>query len=155
MIEAHTYEVAPGAGLGGWFEHEGEDLLVVLEGEVVVEFADGQRHELAAGDVLWHVSTLAHRWTSHGRRPACCWSTPARRRAAPRTARERRSRRGYPDAPFTFGTHSRKRERPYGSAPMLISTTNHHRGRRPRRDRRPLSSRSGCRRRRVRWRRRR
>src|SRR6478736_3224006 len=42
MIEAHTYEVAPGAGLGGWFEHDGEDLLVVLEGEVDVEFADGR-----------------------------------------------------------------------------------------------------------------
>jgi transcriptional regulator with XRE-family HTH domain len=66
MIEAHTYEVAAGAGLGGWFEHEGEDLLVVLAGEVVVELADGQRHELAAGDVLWHVSTVAHRWTSQG-----------------------------------------------------------------------------------------
>ena len=32
MIEAHTYEVEAGAGLGGWFEHEGEDLLVVLGG---------------------------------------------------------------------------------------------------------------------------
>ena len=64
MIEAHTYDVAPGAGLGGWFEHEGEDLLVVLDGAVVVELADGQRFELATGDVLWHVSTVAHRWTS-------------------------------------------------------------------------------------------
>ena len=66
MIEAHTYVVEPGESLGGWFEHGGEDLLVVIEGGVVVEFADGQRYELAAGDVLWHVSTLAHRWTSTG-----------------------------------------------------------------------------------------
>ena len=29
-------------------------------------------HELAAGDVLWHVSTLAHRWTSQAL-PGCCW----------------------------------------------------------------------------------
>lgn len=66
MIEAHTYEVAPGAGLGGWFEHEGEDLLVVLAGQVLVEFADGQRYELSAGDVVWHESNLAHRWSSLG-----------------------------------------------------------------------------------------
>ena len=66
MIEAHTYDVVAGAGLGGWFEHDGEDLLVVLAGEVHVEFADGQHVDLATGDVLWHVSTVAHRWTSRG-----------------------------------------------------------------------------------------
>ena len=42
-----------------------------------VEFADGQRHDLGAGDVLWHVSTIAHRWRVVARRRrACCWSTP-------------------------------------------------------------------------------
>jgi len=66
MIEARTYEVAEGAGLGGWFEHEGEDLLVVLDGAVHVEFADGRHHELAGGDVVWHLSSIGHRWTSRG-----------------------------------------------------------------------------------------
>jgi transcriptional regulator with XRE-family HTH domain len=66
MIEARTYEVADGAGLGGWFEHEGEDLLVVLDGAVHVELADGRHHDLGAGDALWHLSTIAHRWTSRG-----------------------------------------------------------------------------------------
>jgi transcriptional regulator with XRE-family HTH domain/mannose-6-phosphate isomerase-like protein (cupin superfamily) len=65
-IEAHMFDVAAGAGLGDWFEHEGEDLLVVLAGAVHVEFGDGQHVDLAAGDVLWHVSTIAHRWTSQG-----------------------------------------------------------------------------------------
>lgn len=69
MIEAHTYDVAPGAGLGGFFEHEGEDLLVVLEGGVDVEFADGRRMTLGEGDVLWHVSTLGHRWIAGDDRP--------------------------------------------------------------------------------------
>jgi transcriptional regulator with XRE-family HTH domain len=69
MIEAHTYEVAPGAGLGGWFEHDGEDLLTVLEGQLLVELGDGQRIELDQGDVLWHVSTLPHRWSARGRAP--------------------------------------------------------------------------------------
>lgn len=66
MIEARTYEVPPGAGLGDWFEHDGEDLLVVLEGEVVVELGDGRRFELGAGDVVWHLATIPHRWMSSG-----------------------------------------------------------------------------------------
>jgi quercetin dioxygenase-like cupin family protein/lambda repressor-like predicted transcriptional regulator len=70
MVEAHRYEVHPGAALGGWFEHEGEDLLTVLAGSVLVEFIDGQRFELHAGDVLWHESTLAHRWTATGSQPS-------------------------------------------------------------------------------------
>jgi transcriptional regulator with XRE-family HTH domain len=70
MIEAHAYDVAPGAGLGGFFEHDGEDLLMVVEGAVEVEFADGRRVELRAGDVLWHVSTLGHRWVSRREHPA-------------------------------------------------------------------------------------
>jgi quercetin dioxygenase-like cupin family protein/lambda repressor-like predicted transcriptional regulator len=66
MIEARTYEVPPGAGLGGWFEHDGEDLVVVLEGELVVELGDGRRYELCAGDVLWYVASIPHRWLAAG-----------------------------------------------------------------------------------------
>ncbi|MFT3853731.1 MAG: XRE family transcriptional regulator [Ilumatobacteraceae bacterium] len=54
----------------GFFEHDGEDLLVVLDGEVDVDFADGRRVALAAGDVLWHAPTVPHRWTSRGQHPA-------------------------------------------------------------------------------------
>jgi len=61
-IEAHAFEVGPGETLGGWFEHAGEDLIVVHEGRLRVAFADGQQHELGPGDTLWHVSTIAHRW---------------------------------------------------------------------------------------------
>ena len=61
----------------------------MLEGAVLVEFADGQRYELATGDVLWHVSTLAHRWTSLGDVTArCCCRTPGPA-PSPRTADSR------------------------------------------------------------------
>ncbi|MGA9279116.1 helix-turn-helix domain-containing protein [Ilumatobacter sp.] len=66
MIEAHTYVVEPGADLGDWFEHEGEELFTVTAGEVAIEFVDGQRYELTAGDLVWHESTLAHRWIASG-----------------------------------------------------------------------------------------
>ncbi len=85
MIEAHTYTVEPGAGLGGWFEHEGEDLLVVIAGNVVIEFADGRRYELTSGDVVWHESSLAHRWSSLGSETAQLMLVNARPPVAPST----------------------------------------------------------------------
>jgi quercetin dioxygenase-like cupin family protein/lambda repressor-like predicted transcriptional regulator len=62
MIEAHTFDVGPGVAIGDWFEHDGEDFVMVVEGRLVVEFGDGRVHELAAGDTMWHVSEIAHRW---------------------------------------------------------------------------------------------
>ena len=153
MIEAHTYVVEPGAGLGGWFEHDGEDLLVVARrARSLVEFADGQRYELATGDVLWHVSTLAHRWTSPGRRhdAAAAGQRPARlpaaarsrrivppphsadlvRELAPRPHRAATAGRliagGYLERHSSAG-HTPETDQPYGLAAMLISTTNHGR----------------------------
>ncbi|MCU1501492.1 MAG: hypothetical protein JWM12_846 [Ilumatobacteraceae bacterium] len=69
VLEAHAFEVAAGETLGTWFEHDGEDLLVVLEGRLLVEFGDGQQRELGPGDVLWHMSTIAHRWSVVGSPP--------------------------------------------------------------------------------------
>jgi transcriptional regulator with XRE-family HTH domain len=62
VLEAHVFDVGEGETLGSWFEHDGEDLLAIHEGRLLVEFTDGQRHELGPGDTLWHVSTIAHRW---------------------------------------------------------------------------------------------
>jgi quercetin dioxygenase-like cupin family protein len=65
MIEARRYSLAPGQPVGDWFEHEGEDLLVVLEGVVWVELGgarDVREERLAAGDTLWHESLIPHRW---------------------------------------------------------------------------------------------
>lgn len=62
IIEAHTFDVGPGTAIGDWFEHDGEDFVMVVEGSLVVEFGDGRTVELSAGDTMWHVSELAHRW---------------------------------------------------------------------------------------------
>lgn len=69
LVEAHTYVVEPGASMGDWFEHDGEDLLFVVQGGLSVELGDGQSFELGAGDVLWYEGTLAHRWTPLGEVP--------------------------------------------------------------------------------------
>lgn len=66
LVEAHTYLAEPGASMGDWFEHDGEDLLFVVRGTVLVELGDGHSFELGTGDVLWYEGTLAHRWSRVG-----------------------------------------------------------------------------------------
>lgn len=69
ILEAHTYLIEPGQTPGDWFEHEGEDLLVVTSGELEVEFADGRSVTIGPGDTLWHIGTIAHRWRPVGDDP--------------------------------------------------------------------------------------
>jgi quercetin dioxygenase-like cupin family protein len=66
LVEAHTYVAEPGASMGDWFEHDGEDLLFVVSGAVRVELGDGQSFELGTGDVIWYEGTLPHRWLQLG-----------------------------------------------------------------------------------------
>lgn len=66
LLEAHTYVVEPGETLGDWFDHDGEDLVLVTAGRLVVELGNGQRHDLGPGDVLWHDGSLPHRWEHAG-----------------------------------------------------------------------------------------
>lgn len=66
LVEAHTYVAEPGAPMGDWFDHDGEDLLFVVSGAMRVELGDGQSFDLEAGDVLWYEGTLPHRWFQTG-----------------------------------------------------------------------------------------
>lgn len=51
----------PGAESGPAMTHEGEDVVFVLKGRLVVEVAD-VRHELEVGDSMCFNSELPHRW---------------------------------------------------------------------------------------------
>jgi quercetin dioxygenase-like cupin family protein/DNA-binding Xre family transcriptional regulator len=65
IVEARRYSLSPGQSVGDWFEHEGEDLLFVVEGVVWVELGgarDVREERLATGDTLWHESLVPHRW---------------------------------------------------------------------------------------------
>ena len=86
MVEAHTFDVEPDQPIGDWFEHDGEDFVMVIEGALVVEFADGRTVDLDAGDTLWHVSELAHRWRTRPGVGARVLLVNARPPAAPRPA---------------------------------------------------------------------
>lgn len=58
-IEAVTVEMEAGAELGDTYQHEGEEIHMVIEGVIEYEVA-GQKYILEEGDWLWHDSTLPH-----------------------------------------------------------------------------------------------
>jgi len=58
-IEAIIAEIEPHTE-SRWYQHDGEELHLVLEGEM--EYTVGEKsYKLSAGDILWHKSTLKHR----------------------------------------------------------------------------------------------
>jgi transcriptional regulator with XRE-family HTH domain len=59
----------PGGESGPEHTHEGEDIVVVLQGQLTVEVA-GQRHDLRAGDSICFNSELPHRWSNRGKQVA-------------------------------------------------------------------------------------
>jgi len=59
----------PGAESGPEQTHEGEDIVVVLSGQLSVDIA-GTWYELAAGDTISFNSELPHRWCNRGRQVA-------------------------------------------------------------------------------------
>jgi DNA-binding transcriptional MerR regulator/quercetin dioxygenase-like cupin family protein len=77
-IEPQLFTVAPGAGSGGGYAHEGEEFLYVLEGRLELWLGAGERFEVRPGDALGFPSTRSHRWSNIGSVPAVVlWiSTP-------------------------------------------------------------------------------
>lgn len=58
-----------GADSGPALTHEGEDIVVVLQGELSVEIA-GTWHNLKAGDSMYFNSALPHRWCNRRKQAA-------------------------------------------------------------------------------------
>ena len=84
VIEAHAFDVAPGETLGSWFEHDGEDLLMVLEGAA----AGGVRRRAALrarrqATCCGTCRRIAHRWSVVGPAPARLLLVNARPAASP------------------------------------------------------------------------
>lgn len=59
----------PGGASGPAQSHEGEDIVIVLQGRLSVDVA-GTWHELKAGDSICFNSELPHRWCNRGARVA-------------------------------------------------------------------------------------
>jgi DNA-binding transcriptional MerR regulator/quercetin dioxygenase-like cupin family protein len=67
VMEPHLFRIAPKAGSGESYSHEGEEFLYVLRGEFRIA-VDGEEYRLKAGDSFYFESSSPHRWSNPGKR---------------------------------------------------------------------------------------
>jgi DNA-binding transcriptional MerR regulator/quercetin dioxygenase-like cupin family protein len=69
VMEPHLFRVAPEAGSGDSYMHEGEEFLYVLRGELMITL-EKKGYRLKAGDSFYFESATPHHWKNPGRREA-------------------------------------------------------------------------------------
>ncbi|HVI78275.1 MAG TPA: cupin domain-containing protein [Candidatus Acidoferrum sp.] len=67
VMEPHLFRIAPDAGSGDPYTHDGEEFIYVLRGDLEI-IVDGEEHRLKPGDSFYFESTTPHRWRNPGRR---------------------------------------------------------------------------------------
>ncbi len=70
VMEPHLFRIAPRAGSGESYAHEGEEFLHILRGELEISLDDERPYRLRAGDSFYFESNLPHRWLNPGNREA-------------------------------------------------------------------------------------
>lgn len=68
VMEPHLFRIAPGAGSGERYAHEGEEFLYVLRGQMEISLDGGGTIRLRPGDSFYFESSTPHRWSNPGRR---------------------------------------------------------------------------------------
>jgi DNA-binding transcriptional MerR regulator/quercetin dioxygenase-like cupin family protein len=66
VMEPHLFRVAPQAGSGDSYSHEGEEFLYVLRGELMITL-ENEEYKLKAGDSFYFESATPHQWKNPGR----------------------------------------------------------------------------------------
>jgi DNA-binding transcriptional MerR regulator/mannose-6-phosphate isomerase-like protein (cupin superfamily) len=66
VMEPHLFRVAPRAGSGESYAHEGEEFLYVLRGELHIELEE-EKYRLKPGDSFYFESATPHSWRNPGR----------------------------------------------------------------------------------------
>jgi quercetin dioxygenase-like cupin family protein len=67
VMEPHLFRVAPQAGSGDSYSHEGEEFLYLLRGELTIQL-EKQEYRLKAGDSFYFESATPHQWKNTGRK---------------------------------------------------------------------------------------
>jgi DNA-binding transcriptional MerR regulator/mannose-6-phosphate isomerase-like protein (cupin superfamily) len=70
MMEPHLFRIAPSAGSGESYAHEGEEFLYILHGCLEISLADGEKLCLQEGDSFYFESSNEHRWKNPGKKEA-------------------------------------------------------------------------------------
>src|SRR6202163_3465498 len=66
VMEPHLFRVAPQAGSGDSYTHEGEEFLYVLRGELTITL-EKEEYRLKTGDSFYFESATQHHWKNPGR----------------------------------------------------------------------------------------
>ncbi|HKU21880.1 MAG TPA: cupin domain-containing protein [Terriglobales bacterium] len=66
VMEPHLFRIAPNAGSGDSYSHEGEEFLYVLRGEFKIAL-DGKEYLLKPGDSFYFESATPHTWSNPGK----------------------------------------------------------------------------------------
>lgn len=69
ILEPHLFRVAPRAGSGESYSHEGEEFLYMIRGRLIIVL-EGREYQLRAGDSFCFASGTQHRWLNPGRSEA-------------------------------------------------------------------------------------
>jgi len=67
VMEPHLFRIAPKAGSGESYAHQGEEFLHVLRGEFQISVRE-KEYRLKAGDSFYFESSTPHRWLNPGRK---------------------------------------------------------------------------------------
>jgi DNA-binding transcriptional MerR regulator/mannose-6-phosphate isomerase-like protein (cupin superfamily) len=65
VMEPHLFRVAPKAGSGDSYTHDGEEFLYVLRGELAITL-EREEYRLKAGDSFYFESATPHHWKNPG-----------------------------------------------------------------------------------------
>jgi len=65
-MEPHLFRIAPDAGSGDPYTHEGEEFIYVLRGDLEIAI-EGREYRLKPGDSFYFESATPHRWRNPGR----------------------------------------------------------------------------------------
>ncbi|MFZ1007809.1 MAG: cupin domain-containing protein [Candidatus Sulfotelmatobacter sp.] len=66
VMEPHLFRVAPEAGSGESYTHEGEEFLYLLRGQLTI-MLENEEYRLKAGDSFYFESATPHHWRNPGR----------------------------------------------------------------------------------------
>lgn len=70
VMEPHLFRIAPGAGSGEPYVHEGEEFLYVLRGRLDVTLDGSTPYSLKEGDSFYFESRTPHQWVNRGKQEA-------------------------------------------------------------------------------------
>jgi DNA-binding transcriptional MerR regulator/mannose-6-phosphate isomerase-like protein (cupin superfamily) len=70
VMEPHIFRIAPSAGSGESYAHEGEEFLYILKGCLEIALDGGEATRLEQGDSFYFESSTQHRWLNPGKKEA-------------------------------------------------------------------------------------